>query len=198
MVIDGWAEVPSGVPQGSILGPLLFLVYANVISDGLSTNCRLFADDCTLFGEVNSRSEALILQRDLDLVVTWSRTWQLPLNTSKCKVICISNQKSPFQFRYTINNSEVQWVDNFKYLGVTVDGKLKWDKHINQSAGKASRILNVLRRNLCNCSKHSRKIGYQSLVLPHLQFCAPVWSPHQKNHLNRTHFHSAEHCIRYC
>ena len=65
---SGWADVASGVPQGSISGPLLFLIYINDISEGLSTDCKLFADDCTLFGEVNSRRDALAIQKDLDLV----------------------------------------------------------------------------------------------------------------------------------
>ena len=180
MTVDGcvsnWSNVSSGVPQGSILGPLLFLIYINDIGVGLAANCRLFAGDCTLFKEVNSVSDAKCLQSDLNKIVTWSRIWQLPLNSSKCKANCVSNKKYPLLFTYTINNVNLEWVDNFKYLGLTVDGKLKWSDHINISASKATRILNVLRRNLHCCSMQSKKKAYQSLVRPHLEFCAPIWA----------------------
>ena len=102
----GWADASARLH----LEPLLFLVYMNDISEDLSANCRL---DYNFADNFNFQRDVLIIQIDLDLVVSWSRTWQLPLNASKCKVISISNQKSPFHFTYTINNTEVQWVENF-------------------------------------------------------------------------------------
>ena len=82
---------------------------------GLSSNIRLFADDCTLFREISLRSDCLVLQNDLDQILTWSHNWQLPLNTSKCKALLISNKRYIFQHHYYINDSQLDWVDSFKY-----------------------------------------------------------------------------------
>ena len=88
-----WSSVSSGVPQGSILAPLLFLIYVNDISDNLSSPTKMFADDCTLFREIKCQDNCIELQNDLTTIYNWSQTWQIHLNTSKCKSLCISNKK---------------------------------------------------------------------------------------------------------
>ena len=107
MAMDGqksdWVKVTSGVPLGSILGPLLFLVYVNDIGDDLESHTRLFADDCTLFREVSSKHDSCALQHDLTNLYNWSQKWNLQLNSSKCKVMYVSNKKK-IQYQYHINN----------------------------------------------------------------------------------------------
>ena len=92
---SAWSTVSSAVPQGSILGPLLFLVYINDISTTLIAPTRVFADDCTLFRDIKCREDCIQLQNDLTRIYNWSQTWQLHLNSSKCKVLCISTKRSP-------------------------------------------------------------------------------------------------------
>ena len=116
---SSWLKVTSGVPQGSILGPLLFLIYVNDISVNLDSPTKLFADDCVLFREIKGSSVGCdILQRDLSRIYDWSQKWQLSLNVTKCKVLCISNRKLTSQYCYKINNLPLEWVDTFKYLAV--------------------------------------------------------------------------------
>ena len=99
MVIDGmgseWVEVTSGVPQGSLLGPLLFLVYVNDIGDAIDSKCWVFADDCVIFRQVNNKDDITLLQCDLVTLYQWLQRWQFPLNLRKCKAMSIFNKRSP-------------------------------------------------------------------------------------------------------
>ena len=90
-----WSPVSSGVPQGSILGPLLFLLYVNDIGTHLKSQIRLFADDCTIFREIASREDCEVFQSDIHKLYQWTCKWQLHLNLSKCKALCISNKRTP-------------------------------------------------------------------------------------------------------
>ena len=120
-----------------------------------------------------------LLQRDITTLYRWSQTWQLPLNLSKSKCLVISNKRTPPVCHYNINNTTLENVDTFKYLGVLIDSKLKWSAQVNATASKASRTLNLLRRNLRGSPKSIRERAYKALVRPHLEFSAPVWAPHQ-------------------
>ena len=91
---SAWAKVTSGVPQGSLLGPLLFLVYINDISDNLASPAKLFADDCAIYRQVSSNTVDCITLQDLSKLYTWTQKWQLALNLSKCKAIRISNKEN--------------------------------------------------------------------------------------------------------
>ena len=175
-----WSNVLSGVPQGSILGPLLFLLYVNDISNDLTSITRLFADDCAIFREIGSNADCISLQNDLSKLHRWTQKWQLPLNTSKCKVMCISNKRCPLHYSYSVNNIALEWVDTFSYLGIKIDRKLKWGDHIAGITLKASKLLGLLRRSLKGCSNRAKKRAYSALVRPRLEFCAPVWNPHQR------------------
>lgn len=108
-----WIKVTSGVPQGSILGPLLFILYINDIGSGLSSHISLFADDCTIFKEISSRQDCDAPQADLNCLFSWTHKWQLSFNTSKCKVMCITNKKKSPQYTYHLNNVPLEWVDTF-------------------------------------------------------------------------------------
>ena len=183
VVIEGmsseWTTVTSGVPQGSIFGSLLFLAYINDIGIRVSSCTKLFADDCALYHEVCNIKDAESLQHDLTILSKWSHQWQLHFNVTKCKAMQISNKNSTVNFTYRINNTALEWVTSFKYLGVIIDTKLNWREHVNYAAMKATKILNILRRNLYHSSNAAKNKSYIALVRPHIDYAAPVWSPHK-------------------
>jgi len=98
-----WMKVISGVPQGFILGPLLFLVNINDLNAGLSSTVRLFADDCAIFRVVTNMKDCDDLHADLNWVYYWTQLWQLNLNQSKCKVMRITNKRNKFHYTYSLN-----------------------------------------------------------------------------------------------
>ena len=97
VVIDGEtsspAEVTSGVPQGTVLGPTLFLIYINDIAENIKSNIRLFADDCVVYRQIDSTQDHVILQEDLNNLFDWSNTWQMKFNVDKCVIMNIGNLK---------------------------------------------------------------------------------------------------------
>jgi hypothetical protein len=184
-LIDGhssnWAPVKSGVLQGSILGPLLFLIYVNDIGLYLNSSVRLFADDCTIFREVRNSTDCDMLQKDLDILFQWTEDWQLSLNLPKCRAMRFTNKKNTIGYDYCLNGNPLEWCKCYKYFGVILNSHITWEKQTSEVKAKASRIQNLLRRTMYGCSKaaKSRAYMYVSLVRPHLDYCAPVWSPHQ-------------------
>ena len=150
------------------MGLLLFLLNVNDIGEEIHSYTRLFADDCTLFREVSTSSHMEALQNDLHRLYEWLQKWQLNLNLTKCKAICISNKCSPPFHKYAINNVLLDWVDTFKYLGVTVGCNLKWKDQVLTSAAKATKILNLLRRNMFHYSKKAQKEHFWLLFAPSL------------------------------
>ena len=128
VIINGcsseWSPVQSVVPQGSILGPLLFILYIYDLPSTVSSPMKIFADDVAMYCSVQSPNDSRAFQHDLDLVTTWCSKWQMHLNPSKCELLCISNKRCPVKPTYCINNHHLQWVSSVKYLGVVVDSKL--------------------------------------------------------------------------
>ena len=89
-----WLPVTSGVPQGTVLGPLLFLIYIDDIVENLSSEIRLFADDCILYKEMRSLSDCVVMQRDIDTFHSWSLEWQMNFNAKKCQTVCITRKRT--------------------------------------------------------------------------------------------------------
>ena len=111
-----WVEVTSGVPQGTILGPLIFLLYINDIADDLNATCHLFADDCLLYKCYSEFQETNNLQEHLNKLEILSNRWLLEFNPSKCKVMYISNRKSIQKADYFLNGQKLESVEFGKYL----------------------------------------------------------------------------------
>ena len=175
VLLDGQASNYMGTsnircPQGSILGPLLFLLYVNDIGDNLKSPNKLFADDCIVYKEIKERPDCEVLQRDIQTLYRWTQDWHL-------NILEVTNKRKPIRFTYKLNDDSLDQVEAFKYLGVIIDKKLSWSEHVNHVKGK---VLNLLRRSLHGCSKTAKARTYTALVRPHLETCSPVWSPHQK------------------
>ena len=130
------------MPQGSILGPSLFLYYINDIPTGLDSTIRLFADDTIAYLVIKSNSDALTLQRDLGKLAQWEQLWKKAFHPDKCNVLTISRNTTPvkFNYRYCLHGHVLESVDKAKYMGVTISEDLKWESHINNICGKLKPI----------------------------------------------------------
>ena len=157
VVVDGceseYVSVLSGVPQGTVLGPVMFLPYINDINNNVSSSLRLFADDCIIYRTIKSEQDHLQLQQDLHTVNEWSQRWQMCFNISKCVVLRCHRILSPSLFTYTLNEQSISCIDQHSYLGVTLTSNMSFSPHIQKISAKATRMLNFIRRNLYNCSK---------------------------------------------
>ena len=152
--VDGitskWKEVVSGIPQGSVLGPLLFVIFIKDMPDVVKFNiCKLFADDCKLYGTVNTAAGNK-LQIDLRKLEEWSRKWQLPFNATKCKVMHFGYHNP--QQTYHLNNHAIKSSHKEKDLGVIIDDTLKFHDHTAKAVKKANQVLGVLKKSY-NTSK---------------------------------------------
>ena len=138
-----WLQVLSGVPQGSILGPLLFLVYIDDIPECIKHDSKvaIFADDSKLFKIIEKPSDKLSLQQDLMQLSIWSDTWKMCLSIPKCKALNISRKKIPAKREYHLNGSPLATVSEIKDLGITVTNTLQWSQHIKLISSKANRTL---------------------------------------------------------
>ena len=175
-------DVGSGVPQGNVLGPLLFLCHINDLLDRVTSHIRLFADDCLLYKAINTPADHQRLQQDLDNLQKWAQAWGMKFNAKKCYVLSSRNKSSHF---YTIDDHILQQVQNNPYLGITFSDDLKWKTHINNICKKANSSLGFLRRNLYNCPKSCRKNAYLALVRSKLEYGSIIWDPYTKSDIDQ-------------
>ena len=175
---SSWLKVSSGVPQGSVLGPVLFLLYINDLPAVISSSCKIFADDTKVYHQVLSLGDHDILQGDLENLAKWSKEWLLAFNEDKCKVLNVG--KRNLKYNYTMNNKSLEKVTEEKDLGVIVTDSLTFSKHIGKIAAKANSILGMIKRTFSYFSKESLLTLYKSYVRPHLEFCVQAWSPFLK------------------
>eukprot|EP00111_Clytia_hemisphaerica_P006322 TCONS_00018317-protein len=138
--------VTSGVPQGSVLGPLLFLVYINDMPLHVDSNIALFADDSYLFKVIKCLNDAYSLQADLDKLVEWEKQWSMEFHPGKCYVLCITNKHKIIDHTYTIHGQNLKAVDKVKYLGVTISKNLSWKHHVSVITAKANSTRIFLQR----------------------------------------------------
>ena len=145
VVVDGefstHASVSSGVPQGSVLGPILFLCYINDLPSSVSSNVRLFADDSIMYKKIKSQTDCQSLQCDLTKLESWEKTWGMCFHEDKCNIIRIPRKKQPILYNYTLKGHPLVTVTQTKYMGVTLSGNLTWNNHINSIANKGNRTL---------------------------------------------------------
>jgi hypothetical protein len=182
VVIDGEesevAQVISGVPQGTVLGPLLFLLYVNDIGENTSCTTRLFADDALVYRKIQSKDDTNSLQTDLNTMVDWSHRWQMSFNPKKCSLLRVTKKQKIIQHTYSMMGTELNQSDHHPYLGVELSSGLEWKHHIELITGKAKKTLHFLQRNLYNCPPEVRKQAYISLVRPTLEYAASCWDPY--------------------
>ncbi|CAH8435995.1 unnamed protein product [Schistosoma guineensis] len=163
-----WGTVLSGVPQGTVLGPVLLFLYVIDLPWLLSSSVLLYADDVKIWKTIQCKSDSLELQNDLKKLSEWSQTWQLRINTSKCVVIHIGHQGTD---TYTMNNTELPVVQTYSDLGVIVSQDVKTTTHCRAIASKGFRTLWSIRRAFSHVDAKTFLTLYTVFVHPKLEYC---------------------------
>ena len=179
VVVDGaksdWKRVNSGVPQGSVLGPVLFLAYINDLPEAVSSSVKIFADDTKVFRVTDCDDEVKVLQRDIDALMAWSTCWQLPFNIQKCKVMHLGYRNSLED--YKMEGASLQCVSNEKDLGVVIDSELNFHLHTAQVVAKSFKMLGVIKRSFEKLDEETVPLLFKSLIRPILEYGNCVWGP---------------------
>jgi hypothetical protein len=189
VLVDGEAsehcDVISGVPQGTVLGPVLFLLFINDLPTVIDSQCKLFADDLVVYRQVRDQEDVQALQRDMNSLEKWESTWGMKFHPDKCEHITITRKRKPLVSSYTLRGHPLKKVDQAKYLGVSISSDLDWKGHINKSVTKANRSLGFLKRNLKSAPQNIRETAYKTLVRPQVEYCGAIWDPYTANLTNK-------------
>ena len=144
------AVIKSGVPQGTVLGPLLFLVYINDLHEKITSSLNLFADNSYMYRVINNAQDNRELQNDVDILSEWEKEWSMEFHLDKCKVLRVTNKLNQIRRDYHIHGHTLDTVDWAKYLGVTINKKLSWQPYVDAICKKANQTRAFLQRNLKN------------------------------------------------
>lgn len=177
--------VNSGVPQGSVLGPLLFLLYINDLPNRVTVPIRLFADDCVVYSRIETEHDQVNLNNNLQRIKDWCEEWQMSLNTEKTVFMTITRKKAPLDYNYQIGNAFLKRVQNYKYLGLWFTPDLRWNTHIDNVCSRATKALYSLRRNLYTAPSDIKCLAYKTLVRPIIEYSKIVWDPYTKTNCNK-------------
>jgi len=168
--------VTSGVPQGSVLGPTLFLLYINDLPEAVSCKVSLYADDTLIYAITQDDSDQTVFQNNIDALYNWSTKNKMPFNKTKCEVITFNQGKTPLP-SYSIGGQALRCVDETKYLGVILQSDLKFKKHITQTMNIANRTLGCIKYTLHQAPEKAKLLAYTSLCRPRLEYADVLWDP---------------------
>ena len=175
----------TGVPQGSVLGPLLFNLFINDLPEVIDVPALLFADDLKIYSIINSNEDSQHLQNCIDEVHNWCSNNNLELNKSKCMVMTFSKKTKPLMFNYTVDGTTLHRPEVIQDLGVTFDPKLSFVNHVQQITQSAFKSLGfVLRNGREFADSETLKILYMAYCRSRLEYASVVWSPIHNIHIS--------------
>lgn len=177
-VYSNWNHIKAGVPQGSILGPLLFLLYINDIVNDIGSHIRLFADDTSLYIVVENPNEAAeLLNVDLEKITTWAKQWLVTFNPPKTESMLISRKiVKPVHPPIFMSNQQITEVSFHKHLGIFLSNDCTWHRHIDYIKEKAWKRINVMRRLKYQLDRKSLEKIYTSFIRPILEYGNEIWA----------------------
>ena len=159
----------SGVPQGTVLGPLLFSLYINDISSDIESEIRLFADDCVCCREIKDDEDSMKLQRDIDRLDSWARKWGMRFQSVKCNMMQLTRKRiKKIYASYSLAGTDLENVESIKYLGVTITSDLRWNTHVSNVCTKANRTPSIPEEKLIFLSPGGKRV---------LDYGSSVWDP---------------------
>ena len=188
--LSEWVYIKAGVPQGSILGPLLFLLYINDIVKNIGSNIRLFADDTSLFIIVdNPTTAALCLNSDLEKLSRWAAIWLVTFNPSKNESLLISRKiNKPIHPPLYMQNVQIQEVSTHKHLGLYFSNDCSWHQHIDYIKQKAWFRIHIMRKLKFKLDRKSLETIYLTFIRPLLEYGDVIWdncTQYEKNELDK-------------
>ena len=180
-----WTNVDSGVPQGSVLGPVLFVMFINDMPSQINSFISLFADDTKLYGCSTTADKQSVIQNDLSKLKNWSDIWQLRFNESKCTTLYLGKENAKHVYKMSSDHGPVNLEETVaeKDLGVFIDNNLTFDKHITEAIKKANTKLAMIKRTFVYLDRDLLTPLFTSLVRPLLEYGNIMWSPSLQHHI---------------
>jgi hypothetical protein len=187
-VLSESEHVLSGIPQGTVLGPLLFIIFVNDLPEVCYCLSRifLFADDAKLYKCITNSSDCEQLNRSCQSLYDWCELWCMKLNVDKCKVLTLKknlNHNFDYGFSNCDSYSSLECVDSMKDLGVVIDSELSFDIHISEKVNKAFQMLGIINRNFSDIDEFTFLLLYKTMVRSHLEYAGSVWNPYKTSQI---------------
>ena len=171
--VSNWCNVTSGVPQGSVVGPILFNIFINDMPEYFTNTSKLYADDCKILAVVDTENQVLSLQQDINAAVSWSKLWMMELNVEKCKVMHMGKRNKRIKYTMPTSTSntthELQTTQNERDLGVIISDNGKFQHQVNSAVAKANSMMAILKNTFVSRDIYLWKKLYIAYIRPQLE-----------------------------